>query len=373
MTRQALTFLVAATTACGSPQAVVSTCARLPELLESTTQIEGAVPPGAGSLILTEDGVACVADEGLLQIVCAATGNWAKATQVGRKGQGPGEFQGALSLGIGENGSVIVSDWGNRRLTWIDPKDGTSLKSLPAPSLFRQSGPEQDGRVIGVPLTGGFQGTVAEYRTTPPTVTRVAVNSETGELEQEVRFVLPEAETTGDSGMMLTSAWQLPDGRVGTLVSPSQIGYWNATGEFLETLESPLYSPRFFSEAEAVEYWRALERGSTRMGGSPRDSARTVSKRMGETARAYRGFPTLGPEGTLWFLTTGNGSPGESEFEIFFGTECLGRLKIEEAIRAFDIRGQTLAVLKDSGTVDEFGFEQSSVRLFEIRIPSVAR
>ena len=90
---------------------------------------------------------------------------------------------------------------------------------------------------------------------------------------------------------------------------------------------------------------------------------------MEELVPPYRGEPRLGPEGTVWFLTRGDGSTPGAEFEVFRGMEYLGRASIPEVVHAFHIRGSTMVVLTDLGSQAEFGFPERGVKLFDIRLP----
>lgn len=332
-------------------------------LIPSDRTVAGMVPLGSEGFVLTTDLVPCVGDPSMKQVICAAGGDWSTATTFGREGRGPAELQTATVLGRGTDGSVIVSDRGNRRLAWVRPEDGTLVKTHPAPSLFRTAAPEEAGLVIGSSAVPSM-----DFKNEPLSVTLVAVNSETGAEEWKREFVVPEEVRDPEHRMLISPGWQLPDGTFGTTIARNEIGYWSAQGDFLGVIVSPEYVPRDYSEAEAVEYWEGLNRGLRRMGGMGRDSAETVRERMSTVAPRYRGNPRVGPEGTLWFLCNTEKGLGVSEFEVFLGTDFFGRISIPEVVHQFDIAGTTLGVIKNAGSLDEFGFEELNLGFFEIQV-----
>jgi hypothetical protein len=206
----------------------------------------------------------------------------------------------------------------------------------------------------------------SDYMAGPLSMSLSAINSVTGEPEWEREFILPSDQRSEESEMLLPRGWQLPGGEVGALVSHFQIGYWSAEGEYLGTFISPDYAPRHRTLEESVRYWESLGRGPF---AQTLDSARTVDERMTTTARAYQGYPVLGPGETVWLLINGDGETPGSEFEVFRGTEYLGRVPVPDFVHEFDIRGNMLVVLRDSGTLDELGFERKDVAFYDIAFP----
>jgi hypothetical protein len=59
--------------------------------------------------------------------------NW----QIGRQGQGPGEFMGLLRVSIGNNGKLYITDNVNRRISVVD-KNGKLINSYNIPSIYNE-------------------------------------------------------------------------------------------------------------------------------------------------------------------------------------------------------------------------------------------
>jgi len=361
--RRASVALVAALASCGDAPPSGTPSLPAPTLTPSALTVSGVAPLLSSGLVLTDSMVVCVGDDAFKQVVCAQDGDWARAIRIGREGGGPGEFRGVFQLEAGAEGSVMVSDLPNNRLTWLSPSQGRVMRSLRAPPLFRVAGAERDGIVVGSELIG-----VRNYLEVPLSLRLTAISTRTGEVAWSRDYIVPERERDRDM-RFLYYGWQLPDGTVGAMISLTGIGHWAPTGEYLGTVVSPAYRPRRWTEAEALELWAGLRRGAQRLGGPLPDSAQRVRAYMEELVPPYRGEPRLGPEGTVWFLTRGDGSTPGAEFEVFRGMEYLGRASIPEVVHAFHIRGSTMVVLTDLGSQAEFGFPERGVKLFDIRLP----
>jgi len=205
---------------------VVAEASQAVELRPTTLTIGGVVPPGATSLVMVDENVVCVGVNAIKQVICASDKDWSTGTRLGREGEGPGELGASYHLGAGADGSVIVSDTGNNRLTWFDPIEGTWIKSHRVPSLFYQSGPERGGEVPGARMD----------LASPLTLIVAAINSDTGESRGEQRFNVPEGQSSEKVKLLVSRGWRLPSGEVGARISLGEIGYWTAEGEYLGTL-----------------------------------------------------------------------------------------------------------------------------------------
>lgn len=114
--------------------------------------------------VRTSSGLIVVADGGT-QELRVFTADGVLVRSVGGRGEGPGEFSGLSGIGRGPSGTLWAYDFTLRRISWLDPSDG-SLRSRtlgPEPPVLSPVGALPDGSFVLKQLWGA-QGVASATR-----------------------------------------------------------------------------------------------------------------------------------------------------------------------------------------------------------------
>lgn len=116
------------------------------------TEKSGLPFSNVASAVRLSDGRFVVADGGLSSIIAVFSSDGQLVRQVGRTGDGPGEFRWITSLDVGAEDSVFVFDQALQRLTVLAP-DGSARRTVP----FRvtRGGRGKGGLSVVTRLAGG--------------------------------------------------------------------------------------------------------------------------------------------------------------------------------------------------------------------------
>ncbi len=124
-----------------SPQPVLSLGAGLPDAADEIMLSDAPIELSDGRFVISHartNTVRFYTRAGALQHT------------VGRRGEGPNEFNGLMRLFSGRGDTVVIHDGGNSRLTWIGP-NGTIARMIPFRVKVANIGYSQGGMLVDVP------------------------------------------------------------------------------------------------------------------------------------------------------------------------------------------------------------------------------
>ncbi len=194
------------------------------------------------SVALVDSSTVCVVDSYEVRVVCVHS-DGSTVGAFGREGEGPGEFDGALSLIRGPSGALGVFDGGGRRMTVFEPT-GTILSSARAPFLFQPMAP------FGQTVVGSYTVRTAGV---PSGVLAATLNVRSG--EQLWERALPHPSELGvalDCERGYSDGAAAPGGRWAFGTCEFDLAVWD--GDAVTTFKDPTYVPELPSAVEIERY-----------------------------------------------------------------------------------------------------------------------
>lgn len=101
------------------------------------------------------------------QVIVVFSADGTQRQEFGRPGSGPGEFGALGGIIRGERGKLLIQDYGNSRLTELDPADGPGAE-YPLSDMMEAGGNTPIGMVGGKVLAVGLNFSSAAEDATPP-------------------------------------------------------------------------------------------------------------------------------------------------------------------------------------------------------------
>ena len=340
---------VIALSACSTPEAEPGAVTLLPA--ERFAAIEVPLSRSV-DVALVDSSTACVVDSDEVRIVCMHS-DGSTVGAFGREGEGPGEFDGALTLTRGPGGTVGVSDGGQRRLTVFEPT-GVIVSSSIAPFLFTPMAPI--GRTaVGSYTVMGASGTHV-----------IELDIESGEILWERALSHPsEMGVALDCEGGLSDGATTPEGRWAFGTCASTLVIWD--DEDVTTFDDPTYAPELPSTVE-IEAFRAR-----RLFGSTPPEAQVLQ--FAETPKRGRipGRSLIYDDwGRLWAATQRDWN-AFSYFSIFSGTTYVGSVQVRDRVLGYDLLGNTLAVLVERLPEDPADIPGRGVDWYRFEAPGRSR
>lgn len=101
------------------------------------------------------------------QVIVIFSADGTQRQEFGRRGSGPGEFGALGGVTRGERGKLLIQDYGNSRLTELDPAEGPGAE-YPLSDMMEAGGNTPIGMVDGKVLAVGLNFSSAAEDATPP-------------------------------------------------------------------------------------------------------------------------------------------------------------------------------------------------------------
>ena len=321
--------------------------------------------------LLVDERFACVVDSYETQVRCVDV-EGAVVGLLGRKGEGPGEFESPAYLARGEEGTVGVHDLQLGRFTVFEPS-GSYVAEVPAPvSRFEPL------RSFGTVLSGVEADIMVMlgHATSGSLMTRFDVNIATGEVVRE------QASPTGPWDVTCGEVtWAIPDRAAGWVfvACEGHLIFVGDTGE-ATVLRAPTYLAELPDERDVTRYEEWLV-AFQREQGIP---ASTAAESVAEAMDTYRATPKryfLGTEHQLvdaanrFWIATQRDTHEWSYLDVYANAEYLGSVKVRDRLRGFDLLGSTLVVLveRQVGADDADGIPDRALDWYEIADLGVGR
>lgn len=319
-----LAALALALPACSTPEGEPGTLTLLPAERFAATEV-----PLSRSVViaLVDSTTACVVNSYEVQVLCMRS-DGSTVGAFGREGEGPGEFDGALSLTRGPGGTVGVSDGGQRRLTVFEPT-GAIVSSAIAPFLFRPMAP------FGRTAVGSYTVFAA---LAPSGALVIELDIESGEILWERALSHPsELGVDLECERGFTDGAATPEGRWAFGTCTRTLVLWD--GEDVTTFDDPTYVPELPSLAE-IEAFRAR-----RLFGSTPQEAQVLQ--FAETPKRGKipGRSLIYDDWDRLWLATQRDRNAFSYFSIFSDNAYVGSVQVHDRVLGYDLLGNTLAVL----------------------------
>lgn len=338
-----------APSACSTPEAEPGALNLIPA--ERFAAIEVPLSRSVG-IALVDSTTVCVVDSYELQVVCLRS-DGSTVGAFGREGEGPGEFDGALSLTRGPGGTLGVSDGGQRRLTVFEPT-GAIVSSSITPFLFQSMAPFDRTSV-------GSYTVLAE--SAPSGALVIELDVESGEILWERALSHPsEMGAALDCERGFTDGAASPEGRWAFGTCNSALVLWDE--EDVTTFLDPTYVPELPSPAE-IERFRAR-----RLFGSTPQEAEVLQ--FAETPKRGRipGRSLLYDDWSRLWVATQRDRDAFSYFNIFSDTMYVGSVQVRDRVEGYDLLGNTLVVLVERLPEDPAGLPGRGVDWYRFAAPS---
>ncbi len=344
-----LSAVVLAAAACSANEAEPGDLTLLPAEFIAAVEVPLSV---SESVALVDSSTACVVDSYETRIVCVRS-DGSTVGAFGREGEGPGEFDGALSLIRGPGGALGVFDGGGSRATVFQP-DGTILNSARAPFLFAPMAP------FAQSVTGSHSVRVDGSHRTVVT----ELDAESGEELWERRLLHPselgipmECERGYSTGALG------PAGRMAFGTCQSVLVLWD--GDDVVTFTDPTYASELPSETD-MEIHR--ERWRLAFGAPPSESMMLAYAERPKWITAGGRSLIYDDWGRLW-VALQRDRHEFSYFSIFSDTTHVGSVRVRDRIEGYDLLGSTLAVLVERLPDDPAGIPGRGVDWYRFEPP----
>lgn len=323
-----------------------------PTLLPAELVAAVEVPLSRSVRVALVDGTtACVVDSYEVQVVCMRS-DGSTVGRFGREGEGPGEFDGALSLIRGPGSVLGVFDGGGRRVTIFEPT-GAIVSTARAPFLFGPMAP------FGETVVGSYTAP-REVRPTGALVVELDVG--TGEILWERALPHPsELGTALDCERGASDGAMSPEGRWAFGTCNTTLVLWDA--DSVTTFEDPSYVPELPSASEIERFRHRRLFGATPSEAEILQFAETPKRgRIPGRSLIYDDW------GRLWAATQRDRN-AYSYFSVFADTTYVGSVRVRDRVEGYDLLGSTLAVLVERLPDDPAGIPGRGVDWYRFEPP----
>ena len=310
--------------------------------------------------LLADERTACVVDSYETRVRCVDA-EGAVVGVLGRKGEGPGEFDSPAYLARGAEGTVGVYDRRLSRFTVFEPS-GPYVSEVLAPQLdvpFRSFDTILSGTSVDlmVMMGGGSSGSL---------MTRYDVNIATGELVRE------EASPEGPWDVACGEVtWGIPD-RVGGwvfLACEGHLIFVDNTGD-ATVLRAPTYLAELPDERDVAREEEDLM-SVNRSRGFP--ASEGLEERLEEyraTSKEYRlsTADQLVDAANGYWIATQRDTHEWSYLDVYENAEYVGSVRVRDRLRGFDLHGSTLVALveRQVGAGDADGIPDRAIDWYDI-------
>lgn len=295
-------------------------------------------------IALVTDSVACVVDGYNVEIYCANPQD--RIWTFGRRGEGPGEFQGALLLQPGPGGTLAAFDRRLDRVT-VFQTSSTGPTTLVSSSSI-------PGLIPVTPLSSTVAG--AYYNRQAGKRHQVEVETATGRFVWE-RFFSPNLVQCRDGVTpdvtTLGRGHPVPgEGLVFVTCQGQKIVWFANRDDRLPSaiIDSPTYTENYPNEREVTAYIQGV-RAMT--GGAVEPSRADLAEFRSRVVPWSRmSGHTVDDEGRFWVATTRD-REAFSYIDVYWAQAYAGTVRVRHSMVAFDRLGSRLVVLVDRPVGDD--------------------
>lgn len=302
---------------------------------------------------------ACIFDYYETQLICGEP-TWTDLVRAGRKGRGPGELGMLGQLVAAPGGQVAFMDLLNARVSFFT-SDLEFVRSTPMRTpLMTPLGSISADWVLG--------GSTMPSLANPYSPRVLWLDLESGATVREIVLHYEPASPPPEPDLVLP-VLETGEGRILAHIGRERLGWFSATGEFIEFLQLPDFRPTYPNEYDVEEYtgnvfWKL--------------TGRTLSE---QEVRDYRAKPLkpfldggaggalqLDRSGRLWIGTTRRGARG-SYLDLVRGSDYVGSLEIDDHLLAFQLVDSLLVALVAAREPDEVGLYPKRIDWYRIISP----
>ena len=263
---------------------------------------------------------------------------------LGRKGQGPGEFQVAAGLGVGPAGEIALADLRNRRLTFWEPdgrlRGSTQLGAMPVDLLWSEGDP-----IVGV-VVFAVTPVAPLIRFAPIRLDKAEPGPELAAFPDPATADYPTAVSCGTCRHALSAAGRLVVAAPDTFYRVSEL---DAAGKPLRSwrrgdIGAGLRTPEEFATLKS-----RLQAGPG--GGRPPPGAEARFRAPGDDALRFRNrFQGLGVDATGRLLALVSNAGSTRPVIDVFGPDgrFQGTIVLQAQFQAMVVRGSREAALGET-------------------------
>ncbi len=295
-------------------------------------------------IALVTDSVACVVDGYNVEVYCASPQD--QIWTFGRRGEGPGEFQGGLLLQRGPGGTLAAFDLRLERVT-VFQTSSTGPTTLVSSSSI-------PGLIPVTPLSSTVAG--AYYNREAGRRHQVEVEVATGRFVWE-RFFSPDLaqcrEGVTPDATTLGRGHPIPgEGLIFVTCQGQRIVWFANRDDKLASavIDSPTYTENYPNEREVAAYIQGI-RAMT--GGTVEPSRADLAEfRSRAVPWSRMSGHTVDDQGRFWVATTRD-REAFSYIDVYRAQAYTGTVRVRHSMVAFDRLGSRLVVLVDRPVEDD--------------------
>jgi hypothetical protein len=299
---------------------------------------------------------ACIFDYYETRIICGDR-TWTDLVRAGRKGRGPGELGMLGKLVAAPGGQIAFMDGLNARVS-IFSSDLEFVRSTPVRApLLSPLGSISADWVLG--------GSTMPSLANPYSPRALWIDLESGATVRETVLHYEPASPPAEPYLVMP-VLETGDGKILAQIGRDRLGWFAATGEFIEFLQLPDFGPTYPNEYDVEEHKADLSffenlTGSTAPGQEEREFRSKPLKSFLSGMQEDR-------SGRLWIGTTRRGERG-SYLDLVRGSEYLGSLEIDDQLLAFQLVDSLLVALVAARKPDELGLYPRRIDWYRINDP----